>query len=489
MDNDNKIALAEEQRHKDVLLFLQDELEPLKIRNQGQSYNLEEEYAKTKKNRSPFVPLVLTGCILIIMLVSFLLTRSISKTNRDIKVNVSEFNDVNLKNLIDTVSRTQEQYEAAVKNKIQIETQKKVKLNEALDKRDGDLVTIKSLNIRDKKLRERREEEVQQAYEAAVKEINSEFSPLIEAAQMEADTFKEKLDEYDNQKIEAAQEQQKALDSQRQLQELERKRLTEQYEKRIQNLETTIETNRSKHNTELRRSLTQVSEKLQAEIDALDPVIEDEKAVGIVSAAGNNDRMISDPENNAAFGAGNISDADLKEQMAEIKKMYSDYRYLDQKVIDLPHKNQIGQYTETNAKLVAKVTDALADSVYDQYKAKVSIVHEMEQMKKDYEAQIKKLEESKYDILYESMQGAGFSSIIAEKPVSKDEIYLYVRPNARFLVGDEGCEAEIPFKKPIKGRVVRTADDRFRFDPEKKNGEYVDFDLSALVTGVQVKLK
>ena len=50
MDNDSKIMNdVEEQRHKDVLLFLQKELEPLKLRNRVNAYNLEEEFAKRKK--------------------------------------------------------------------------------------------------------------------------------------------------------------------------------------------------------------------------------------------------------------------------------------------------------------------------------------------------------------------------------------------------------------------------------------------------------
>lgn len=499
MDNDIEITNVEEQRHKDVLLFLQEELEPLKLRNRANAYNLEEEFAKTKKNRSMFIPAILSGCILIIVAVSFGISKSIDKTNRDIKVKVEEFNDVNLRNLISTVSRTQEQYEAAVKNKAQIESQKKSALNTALDKRDADLWTIESLNLRSRSEKTKRQSAVHKTYDDEVREILGQYDPLLEAADAEIEAYQNKLNEYDNSKLAAAREQQKAIDSERQLQELERQKLTKDYELRLASLENQMTKMRSSHQYELRKNLTAVSEKFQKEIDQLDPVIEDEYADSLLSSPALNNKMALDPAKNHAFSEGNISDIELRKLMAEIKQMYLDYKYLDQKVLDIPHRNQIGLYTQADSYLVDLITESLAEEVYGQYKDKVSLMHELDQEKRDHEADVKRLneemadlEEAKFDLLYDSMQGAGVSSIVAEKPVSKDEIYIYIRPNARFLLGENeaaGCDAEIPFKKPIKGRVEKTEDGRFRFVPEMKNGKYVDFDLEALKMGVQVKLK
>lgn len=504
MDNDSKIMNdVEEQRHKDVLLFLQKELEPLKLRNRVNAYNLEEEFAKTKKNRSLFIPAILSGCVLIILVVSFVISKSIDKTNRDIKVNVEEFDDINLKNLINTVSRTQEQFESAVKNKAQIESQKKSALNAALDKRDADLWTIDSLNLRSRSEKTKRQSAVHKAYDDEVREIIAQYDPLLDAADAEIETYQNKLNEYDNAKLDAAKEQQKAIDSERQLQELERQKLIKEYELRLTSLENEMTKMRNSYQYELRKNLTAVSEKLQKEIDQLDPVIEDEYAESLLSSPALNNKRILNPEKNHAFGEGNISDLELKKLMAEIKQMYLDYKYLDQKVLDIPHRNQIGLYTEADSYLVDLITESLAEEVYGQYKDKVSVMHELDQEKRDHEADVKRLEkekeaieaarkQEKYDLLYEGMLGLGISSIIADTPVSKDEIYIYIRPDARFLLGENGeagCEAEIPFKKPIKGRVEKTADGRFRFVPEMKNGKYVDFDLEALKMGVQVKLK
>lgn len=498
MDNDIKIK-TNEQRHKDVLLFLQEELEPLKLRNSASSYNLEKEYEKTKKNKSFYVPVLLISSLLVVVLLSLIMTKTIEKADKDIRVNVEEFDDVNLKNLIDTVARTQDQYENAVKNKVQIERQMNSELNAALDKREGDIVTVQSLNLRNKKDEAARIDAIKKTYEDTVKQIRGNYAEQLDAADSEIAEYKQKLDEYDATKLAAAQEQQRALDSQRQLQELEKKKMVDSYENKIQALERNLSETRRKHKDEMKKSLSEVSDKLQSEIDALDPEIKDEYADTLLASPALNARLELDPVNHQVFGEGNISDGNLKGRLDEIKAMYEDYKYLDKSVLEIPHKNQIGQYVSANAYMVDKVTNDLADTVYNQYIEKVSLRHEMEQLKQDHQAEVAKLnkeiaalEEAKYDVLYESMQGAGISCVISEKPVSKEEIYVLIRPDARFLLGEnaeEGCDAEIPFKKVIKGRVEKVEDGRFRFIPEMKNGKYVDFDLEALKMGIQVKLK
>ena len=184
MDNDIKIT-TNEQRHKDVLLFLQEELEPLKLRNSASSYNLEKEYEKTKKNKSFYVPVLLIGSLLVVVLLSLIMTITIEKADKDIRVNVEEFDDVNLKNLIDTVARTQDQYENAVKNKVQIERQMNSELNTALDKREGDIVTVQSLNLRNKKDEAARIEAIKKTYDDTVKQIRASYAEQLDAADSE----------------------------------------------------------------------------------------------------------------------------------------------------------------------------------------------------------------------------------------------------------------------------------------------------------------
>ena len=73
MDNDNKIneenlSLKDRNKiHQEVMLFLGDELENIHKSSKGQTYDIEKEYGKTKKNKSPFVALILTGCFVVVI--------------------------------------------------------------------------------------------------------------------------------------------------------------------------------------------------------------------------------------------------------------------------------------------------------------------------------------------------------------------------------------------------------------------------------------
>ena len=58
MDYDNKINFDKKNNndnlHDEVMLFLGDEVNRIHQKGTNNSYNIEEEYAKTKKNHSPY---------------------------------------------------------------------------------------------------------------------------------------------------------------------------------------------------------------------------------------------------------------------------------------------------------------------------------------------------------------------------------------------------------------------------------------------------
>ena len=135
MGNDDKIT--EEQKsnqiHKEVMLFLGKELERIHQTSNEQTYDIQKEYAKSKKNHSPFSALMLIGCFVVVLALAFLMTRIISSNNEEITVSVEEFDDLNLKNLLNTVGAAQTNYDNAVKERAAIEADMSVKLKAAED--------------------------------------------------------------------------------------------------------------------------------------------------------------------------------------------------------------------------------------------------------------------------------------------------------------------------------------------------------------------
>src|SRR5574344_602313 len=120
MDNDYKIIIQKPE----VRLFLQEEASVLK-KEQPETYNLEEEFAKAKKNRSPFVLLLMTGLFIIVIAATIGLYKYIDYRNKHIEVSVDVFEDVNLRKLLDMVSRTEESLALSKKSRNKIENERK----------------------------------------------------------------------------------------------------------------------------------------------------------------------------------------------------------------------------------------------------------------------------------------------------------------------------------------------------------------------------
>ena len=117
MDNDNKITEIQEiQTHNEVQLFLKDELTKLSSAKVEQ-YNLEEEYAKTKKNKDKSVGIILAVCSIIVCLLVVALTTFITSQNHKIAVNIDTFNDLNLRALLNSAGRTESLYANALQSK------------------------------------------------------------------------------------------------------------------------------------------------------------------------------------------------------------------------------------------------------------------------------------------------------------------------------------------------------------------------------------
>ena len=119
MDNDNKIDTFDDskQESKEVSLFLQEELIPLKKKKTLTTYNLEKEYAKTKKNRNYSIWIIMAITVAAVVLATWLTISGLSAKNNKLQVSLESFEDLNLRNLFDALSKTQDLYEKAAKAK------------------------------------------------------------------------------------------------------------------------------------------------------------------------------------------------------------------------------------------------------------------------------------------------------------------------------------------------------------------------------------
>lgn len=488
MDNDNKINTTEEVNdkiHQEVMLFLGDELESIHKRSGSQNYDINKEYAKTKKNKSPFAALILVACFLIVFGISFLMNKVISSHNDDITVSLQEFDDLNLKGLLDTVTTAQTNYDNAVKNKIAIEAEIESKKKLAKDTLDNDIFVIDSMNYKFKKVYNDKVNTARQKYNETIRAINAEYASQLSVAEKEVEEYKARLDEFDAAKVSAAREKEKALDSERQLRELEQKRLEAKYEGKIGELNRQINEMQVRHTNELRNAAASISAEYAQELKLLDPTIKDNEAAEIISFA--NSSVTPDLETESFLEETTIYSPAVVQAISEYQEIYDNYKRMDDVVASVPQKNSIPEYVKASRIFVNDMADTFLNTTVSLYEENENLNTQI----KDYQDEIEQQQ-----IVFDKKMEQLVSAIITDAKTNAvllsadniESIKVYVAPKARYLITEEGASAEIKAPHSVKGKIMRNPENDFFYfeiDPEK---EYEQEELEKLTPGLSIKI-
>ena len=519
MGNDNKISKASvntEQRHKEVLLFLNEELNRLQTGKASESYNLEKEYEKTKKNRSLFSFLILFISLAVVFLIAWGITAGINKQNEEITVNLQEFEGLNIKNLLDSVSKVQANYDAAMKNKTNIISDRDVALHKAEEKRDSDLFLIDSLSL-EKPEADKRKKTVYEEYEQAVALVNEVYDPQLVLADNELAEYKRQLDEYDTAKLEAARQQEQALDSERRVHQLEMDKLSGEYEKRIAELQDSIAKERKNNSDQMRRSVTEVSQKYIAEIDQLDPDLTLTSAQGIVNTINAQEYEAFDYE--AFLQENEIQDDTVETGLAMFQQNYNKYLTVQEPFENIPYKKSAPAYIKASKNLVDNMGSVFEDTALkmagekqelntkvDNLENEVAGLNkQIEKIRKDAEtekAELKKSLEAQfvqekqqlaadYVGLYDGILASAKAQAVVISAHNKDKIRIYVVESSRAHITAAGVGAEIKASKTVKGVIKPIADEPgfYLFESAlDKAGNPVDFDFDLIAAGQIVKV-
>ena len=491
MGNDNK--MTEEQKsnqiHKEVMLFLGKELERIHKTSSEQTYNIEKEYAKTKKNRSAFSMLMLLGCFLVVFAIAFIMTKTISAHNEEITVSLTEFDDLNLKNLLNTVGAAQTNYDNAVKQRAVIEGDMTVKLKAAEDTRKDDLFVIDSMTRLTKRRRNELIAQAENKYKATVSAVHEEYDAQLIQADKEIQEYKSQLAEFDAAKVQAAKEKEKALDSERRVKELEQQKIKDQYEGRIAELNKKLSDTQKKNSEDMRTAVSNVSEQYQAELAQLDPKIDDAHANAIIESI----RTSSAGDFNAsnAMNQRSINSQKISTAMNDYQKIYDDYLYLDKAVAALPQKNSIPSYVAASHKLVNKMGAAFADTTASLYNENVLLNGKINSLSNELEEshnQIKIQQES-YETAYETLLSLAKTNAVIVFATDYDNMHVYVAGKARYLITEAGADAEFKAEKTVKGKIFRAEDGSFYFEVGvDKEGNKFQVNFDSIVPGTPVKI-
>ena len=519
MGNDDKIT--EEQKsnqiHKEVMLFLGKELERIHQTSNEQTYDIQKEYAKSKKNHSPFSALMLIGCFVVVFAIAFLMTRIISSNNEEITVSVEEFDDLNLKNLLNTVGAAQTNYDNAVKERAAIEADMSVKLKAAEDAHKNDLFVIDSMNLRSKKKKNDLVVEADAKYKKALAEVHEEYDAKLVQAEAEVEQYKKQLAEFDTAKVQAAQEKEKALDSERRVKEMEQQKIKDQYENRIAELNKKLADTQKRSSEDMRSAVSSVSLQYQSEIALLDPKLTDEAAEQIISSTQESEKPDFD-------GSSLLAEREIYEDSDSAKKVfeaiskyqiiYDDYKYLDSSVAAVPQKNSIPSYVAASHSLVNEMGETFVDTAVSLYNENQELTGKIdnlnselaesrrqltEQAEKAAEQAARQAEQAAlqtaaqkefYEESYEVLLPLAKTNAILISASDYDNLPVYVVGKARYLITDAGADAEFKAdNKTIKGKIFRAEDGSFYFVVgEDKNGNRFEVNLETIIPGTSVKI-
>jgi hypothetical protein len=409
MDNDYKIIIQKPE----VRLFLQEEASVLK-KEQPETYNLEEEFAKAKKNRSPFVLLLMTGLFIIVIAATIGLYKYIDYRNKHIEVSVDVFEDVNLRKLLDMVSRTEESLALSKKSRNKIENERKDALSQAKLQWETENYSITSmlLSAQEKK---RRLAVTESSYKKRVDEINVSYDEQVAEIDITIADLEKQLMQYDSQNVERALQQQAAIDSQRQVLELEKQQLTESYENIITILkERNVEMQKEASDLQ-KKTIAEVSEKYKERISVLDPVFSDEIGNTLVSQ---NNEFSHDISNIEAFKNYMIFEEypDLLLELESIINEYKDLQYISNMMESIPFENSMKEYMTavlSQAFSAGEKIGFLAVTLVDKIEAKYQEV----------------LEEKESLIVSQQKE---IESVIQEKTILQSQIDIYKRMESYF---------------------------------------------------------
>ncbi|MBR1639266.1 MAG: hypothetical protein IJ688_07770 [Treponema sp.] len=483
MGDDNEVKI-----HQEVLMFLGNELERIHQNSQNQSYNIETEYEKTKKNHSIFSIILLVSSLLVILGVAFIMTKVISSRNQEIEVSLDEFEDLNLKNLLSSVSAAQSNYESALKVVACTDADYESALKDAEASRQNDIFVLDSLHLDSQKEYTGRLELIQQRYIERVSALKDEYAEKRKEAEEDAELFRLALEKFDASTIENAREA-NSLDSESQLHKLEMKSMEDKYEKRIAELEKTIRDQRERNQEEMRLAVNRVVEKYQAEIDRLDPKLSDKKAIDIISYEREN--RMNDFNGPASLEENEIFEEQLVNAVSGYQEKYNQFKYLDETVASIPQKYSIPEYVDAARNLVNSMSDYYLDSALSFYQEKNELNARIDEGLKEIARRQKE-----YEVILSNMLASVKAPAALLSASDYDDIFVYLMPEERAKVTEEGLAAEFKADKlTVKGLIFASAADeitgmpKFRFKvAEDKDRNLPEIDFSQVFPGLTVKI-
>ncbi|MGN0728511.1 hypothetical protein [Treponema sp.] len=240
MDNDNKInsvAASVGSVHKEVALLLENELNRIAMDGKREPFSIEEEFSKTKENDFPFMWqnmwLRLLICFGVVFSITVFLVLFVSNSNRGIKVEVNEFNSLNLSTLLNKVNDIDQKIQELENAKKSAEEQRDAEIERIEGVRAAALKSLAAMNVKNRVTRTQMEQQIEQTYRADLASVEK-YNKFIANYNEELKLYTDQRNQFDAERVQEAERQKAIINSERFLHEKEKEKLIFDYEARLE---------------------------------------------------------------------------------------------------------------------------------------------------------------------------------------------------------------------------------------------------------------
>ncbi|MDR0375868.1 MAG: hypothetical protein LBH85_09150 [Treponema sp.] len=284
MDHANEIVAVESAlaAPKETALFLKgDMLSQIRAKT-SDIYDLETEYTKTAKNRSWFVILLISGTVLVTCLIVWIAAGIIERQKREVSVDIEAFEDLNLKNILDLVSRVEADYQNALAERAALESRLAVEIIDLETAAEGERYKIRSLSLSSRETAERIAI-IDRELERDMQNLNRSYTGQIQELDAKVVEYGRQLSSFDRDRVEQAQEMQKIAAAEAVRFRYEKEQLITRYEEQIAAYRAMLAEAQRDRLRSQSVSLDEVAARYTAEIATLDPMLRDDAAAEIIS--------------------------------------------------------------------------------------------------------------------------------------------------------------------------------------------------------------
>ncbi len=251
------------------LEFLREVIQDFKRRQSR--YDLGHEFAKTKKNRSPLVAVMIVGMIVLFAAGAIGVTAYINQTQGNIQVDIGDFEDVNLRELLDQAQQLEQEMQAAQRRLDSLISERDNRIRSIRQSAEREIELLGARNISQAEIN-RQAEQIRGQAEQEVAEVENEYADRIAEAEAEIEDVQDRMAQYDSRQLEQAREQERILNNQSRIHEIELENQAAEYKAQIENLTedyeaqiAELETFAQNLEANLRQSHTEEIARLEAE--------------------------------------------------------------------------------------------------------------------------------------------------------------------------------------------------------------------------------